>query len=175
MTDADTVRASNERIAASILESEIVDLWRTGTDTCEIAGLFEPTSDNRLIKESRVYRILNDWLDRRYSNAPAYARPKRCAPFLRGGGMTDAPELDFCMTPEQRRKVFRSRAKPPGLHAAVPGSGPLGETCGTCRHLARKRMSKTYLKCELARAYWTGGAGSDVKSRDPSCSKWEAQ
>lgn len=59
-------------------------------------------------------------------------------------------------------------------HAARPGSGPKGETCGTCQHIARKRMSKTYIKCALAKATWTGGGGSDVRVMDPACSKWEA-
>jgi hypothetical protein len=35
-------------------------------------------------------------------------------------------------------------------------------------------MAKTYLKCELMKAYWTGGAGSDIKARAPACRRWEA-
>lgn len=60
-----------------------------------------------------------------------------------------------------------------GLYAALPGSGPAGETCGSCRHLSGKRMSRRYYKCELTRARWTGGPGTDVKVRSPACAKWE--
>lgn len=76
------------------------------------------------------------------------------------------------LTPGQRKKISTRVKK--GGHAACPGSGPDGQTCGSCRHLARKRMSKTYLKCELMRAIWTGGGGTDVRARDPACKKWEA-
>lgn len=55
--------------------------------------------------------------------------------------------LDRCLTPEERS--------------------------GSCKHLARNRMTKTYLKCELNRARWTGGYGSDVRARDAACKKWE--
>lgn len=59
-------------------------------------------------------------------------------------------------------------------YAMTPGTGPAGETCKTCRHLARIRYSKTYLKCALIQAGWTHGPGTDVKARAPACGKWEA-
>jgi hypothetical protein len=58
-------------------------------------------------------------------------------------------------------------------HAALPGTGPAGETCKTCEHLVRKEMSGTYLKCGLMRAYWTGGQGTDVRLKDAACRRWE--
>jgi len=58
-------------------------------------------------------------------------------------------------------------------YAAYPGTGPKGETCGSCAHLYRKQMAKTYLKCELMSATWTGGHGTDVLSRSPACMKWQ--
>lgn len=60
-------------------------------------------------------------------------------------------------------------------YAALPGTGPAGETCGSCAHLYRNRMGKTYLKCVLMQAKWTGGHGTDVLARSLACSKWEAQ
>jgi hypothetical protein len=39
-------------------------------------------------------------------------------------------------------------------------------------HLVRNKMAKTYFKCALRRATWTGGAGTDVRVRDPACAKW---
>lgn len=59
-------------------------------------------------------------------------------------------------------------------YAASPGTGPKGETCGSCAHLYRKRMGKTYLKCDLMAAIWTGGHGTDVLSRSSACMKWES-
>ena len=58
-------------------------------------------------------------------------------------------------------------------YAADPGTGPAGETCGSCRHIGRIRLSKTYTKCNLGRANWTHGAGTDIRHKDPACSKWE--
>jgi hypothetical protein len=60
-------------------------------------------------------------------------------------------------------------------HAAVPGTGPAGETCGSCEHLVRKTMSKTYLKCGIMVAYWTGGEGTDVRAGDAACRRWMAR
>lgn len=62
-----------------------------------------------------------------------------------------------------------------GLYAATPGTGPDGETCGSCRHLVRKQLANIYRKCGLCRPWWTGGGATDVKARSPACSRWEAQ
>ena len=59
-------------------------------------------------------------------------------------------------------------------HAAQPGTGPAGETCKTCAHKASNRRAKTYWKCGLTRATWTGGSGSDIRLKDPACSFWQA-
>lgn len=77
------------------------------------------------------------------------------------------------LRPDERRKLLVGARASPGLYADTPGSGPENETCGTCANLSRKRMSKVYLKCELMRARWSGGPGTDVKARSPACSKWE--
>ena len=77
------------------------------------------------------------------------------------------------LSPEQRKKL-QDKPKKSG-HAAPPGTGPSGETCGSCKSLFRNRMQKTYLKCELMRAQWTGGAGTDIRARDAACKKWEAK
>lgn len=80
------------------------------------------------------------------------------------------------MTPSERKKMFADYAKAnkvKGLHADRPGSGPAGETCGTCANLVRKRMANVYRKCGLCRSKWTGGGATDVRARDAACSKWE--
>lgn len=77
------------------------------------------------------------------------------------------------LTPAQRRQLQRKPLK--RGHAGTPGKGPAGETCGSCRHLARNQQAKVYLKCSLAIARWTHGAGTDVRAHDPSCEQWERQ
>lgn len=58
-------------------------------------------------------------------------------------------------------------------YAAPPGTGPDGETCGSCAHIASKPMAKTYHKCGLMKRAWTGGSGSDVLVKSPACRLWE--
>lgn len=74
----------------------------------------------------------------------------------------------------------REPDKPRGKHyveprgyAAPPGTGPAGETCGTCQHARRIVMGKTFHKCALAKAKWTHGRKTDVLAGSPACSKWE--
>ena len=76
--------------------------------------------------------------------------------------------------PEHAAPEKPVRISKKGLYAALPGTGPKGETCGSCDNLASKRMSRTYHKCFLTRALWTGGGGTDVRVRSPACSKWKA-
>lgn len=82
-------------------------------------------------------------------------------------------KLDRALTPQERRLLFKTPTRGNVGHAAPPGTGPKGETCGSCKHLFRKRMAGTYLKCALMRAIWTGGGGTDVRARDEACQFWE--
>lgn len=59
-------------------------------------------------------------------------------------------------------------------YAAPPGTGPDGETCAGCKHHVVKRMARGYHKCGLAKHLWTGGTKSDIRTRSPACSMWEA-
>lgn len=79
------------------------------------------------------------------------------------------------MTPAQKRATGRAKRREPvpAGYAALPGSGPAGETCKSCRHLFRNRMAKTYLKCSLMQRYWTGGGKTDVRAGSPACKRWE--
>lgn len=62
-------------------------------------------------------------------------------------------------------------------HPCTPfplGTGPDGETCGSCRH--RRRVGhhdQTYQKCGLVQSSWTHGRGSDIKASWLACKKWE--
>lgn len=53
-----------------------------------------------------------------------------------------------------------------------PGTGPAGETCGSCKHSARVGHGG-HPKCELTRACWTHGPKTDIRMRWAACSKWE--
>ena len=77
---------------------------------------------------------------------------------------------------EARELLKRTKRKPtpPKGYAAPPGTGPVGETCKTCRHYALRHFSKTYRKCGLMMAHWTGGPGSDIRAGAPACRLWEA-
>ena len=82
-----------------------------------------------------------------------------------------APIVDL---PQQARK-YTSRSAWRGGYAAQPGSGPKGETCGTCHFRARVKLSKTYQKCLVVKHAWTGGPGSDIKCKMPACRHWQPQ
>ena len=61
-------------------------------------------------------------------------------------------------------------------HAGNPGRGPAGETCGSCQSYATNQYhGKAWRKCELARANWTHGPGSDIRKKDPACEFWTAR
>lgn len=80
----------------------------------------------------------------------------------------------FANLPEHAAPDKPVRVKAKGLYAALPGTGPVGETCRTCANLSAQQMSNRWYKCELTRPWWTGGVGTDVKARSPACSKWKA-
>jgi hypothetical protein len=75
------------------------------------------------------------------------------------------------MTPEKGRR----KDPVPWGYFAPPGTGPAGETCGSCEHSGRRgNVAGTYYKCALSRARWTGGRKSDILLRSPACSSWKA-
>lgn len=90
---------------------------------------------------------------------------------MRSPGIADLFNLDRAMTPQERKRL-RAGTTPKG-YAALPGSGPAGETCGSCEHLVRRRMARTYLKFGLMQRGWTRGSASDVQARSPACSRWQ--
>lgn len=62
-------------------------------------------------------------------------------------------------------------------YAAQPGTGPIGKQCADCAH--KRSMGnygcKQYIKCDLRRATWTNGQGTDILARSPACSKFKAK
>lgn len=65
----------------------------------------------------------------------------------------------------------RKGTRPKGF-AAPPGTGPAGETCGTCFHICHTGNAGKFKKCSLQRHRWTNGTGSDIRSKSPACSRW---
>lgn len=88
---------------------------------------------------------------------------------IRGNELT----LEMAEALMARAKSRRRKDPTPKGYAAVPGTGPSGETCRSCRHMAPQRFAKTYNKCGLMQSYWTGGRGTDVLARSPACRRWE--
>lgn len=74
---------------------------------------------------------------------------------------------------EEALRILKRKTPQPRGYAQPPGSGPKGETCKTCKHIARIRCSKTYIKCRLLEAGWTHGPGTDIKAKAPACRLWE--
>lgn len=72
-----------------------------------------------------------------------------------------------------KKKKGRGSTQPRG-YAAKPGTGPEGETCGSCRYKYARDLAKTYLKCLLTYAAWTGGGKTDIRASAPACAKWTA-
>lgn len=86
--------------------------------------------------------------------------------------MSTNEQSDLWGAPLGAFKAKRKDPKPRG-HVSPPGTGPAGETCGSCRHAVRFDYSKSFYKCALAKARWTCGRGTDVRARDAACSRWE--
>ncbi|UGA46629.1 hypothetical protein HU230_0011545 [Bradyrhizobium quebecense] len=87
--------------------------------------------------------------------------------------MTDTGQLTFTtlggetVTVKKRGKHY---IQPRG-YIQRPGTGPAGETCGTCEHITKSRH---FAKCELSRGRWTRGRGTDILVKAPACRRWEA-
>lgn len=71
--------------------------------------------------------------------------------------------------PSQAKK---RRDETPRGYAGTPGRGPAGHYCRDCRHLVRKHMAGTFLKCFLLRNIWTSGPKTDIRAKSPACENW---
>lgn len=80
--------------------------------------------------------------------------------------------------PGRRTPKIRRNARPrivPAGHADTPGSGPAGETCGSCTYMRDYSFKKTYHKCGARPGdVWKGGRATDIRPLDAACSKWAA-
>ena len=81
------------------------------------------------------------------------------------------------VTVEEARRLMKAKG---GVqkrgYAAPPGTGPAGQTCKTCRHYRSvDGGSKRFPKCDLMRASWTHGPGTDILAKAPACRLYEEQ
>jgi hypothetical protein len=88
----------------------------------------------------------------------------------------DAPAAQASVPVQMSLMAFSEGVQAPVKtrgHAMPSGTGPRGETCGSCASVRRRNGGgRNYTKCSLTMSKWTAGAGSDVRLRDPACSKW---
>ena len=75
------------------------------------------------------------------------------------------------VAPSKRRKDL--------AHAAPPGTGPEGETCGTCANVCAKEFARWakgktryrhYFKCRLCRC--SCGPATDIRLKHKACAFW---
>lgn len=78
--------------------------------------------------------------------------------------------------PGSRLRRIRRTGKAPIARdgwADKPGTGPEGETCGSCTYCEAFHYAKRYYKCSgRAGRHWQGGRATDIRPLDPACSKW---
>lgn len=75
----------------------------------------------------------------------------------------------------EAKRVLQAQAKRQASgYAAMPGTGPAGETCKSCRHRVARQYAKAYWKCRLMAAAWTHGRSTDIRLKSPACRRWEA-
>lgn len=67
----------------------------------------------------------------------------------------------------------RKPTEPKG-YAAFPGTGPEGKTCRDCqhKHTMSNTGNKSWIKCDLMRAAWTHGPGTDIRAGSPACRRF---
>lgn len=62
----------------------------------------------------------------------------------------------------------------PAGYADLPGTGPEGKQCRDCAFdLAHSSGKKSWHKCELMRAVWTGSRRTDILAKSPACRKFK--
>ena len=94
-----------------------------------------------------------------------------------GGGPAKAAAAPSQMALMVLPEVVSRSLKQPKIqgYAALPGTGPDGETCGTCVSLTVRALTKRYHKCLKTIDRWTAGRGSDVRVKDRACRVWSAK
>jgi len=70
-------------------------------------------------------------------------------------------------------KVMPRGEKPAG-YAGQPGSGPAGQTCGTCAFCRYRLINeRRYYKCQRMSAIWSRNSTTDIRAQSPACNRFE--
>ena len=76
---------------------------------------------------------------------------------------------------KRQKKVDRYKGRK-NAHPYPPGTGPEGETCGTCAKCCKiEYHDKIYYKCAYMKHAWTHGLGTDLRLKDEACFLWKEQ
>jgi len=78
----------------------------------------------------------------------------------------------YPMDDDGRKRAAWYYNKNSKAYPAQPGTGPEGETCGSCEHHHVRVFANRYHKCILMRDHWTAGDASDIRVRSPACLEW---
>lgn len=83
--------------------------------------------------------------------------------------------LQLPTSEELRNDAKRYVTNPKARASNLPG--PEGMNCRDCRHSYASRSSpvKNYYKCAIAQRAATRGSGTDIRLKDPACSRFEAE
>lgn len=89
--------------------------------------------------------------------------------------MTPGPDQGGIFGGNGPPRRYRGTPQPsPAGYAAPPGTGPEGETCGSCGHCVfRMFRGRRFYKCENAARKWDRTRASDVLLHSPSCAQWK--
>ncbi len=89
------------------------------------------------------------------------------------GNPVERPPSSPSMSPEERRRLRERTTNPKARASGLPG--PSGEKCKTCIHAKANTMRsrKRFYKCAIAQRKATGGPGTDIRLKDPACSRHE--
>jgi hypothetical protein len=116
------------------------------------------------IRDNRLYRQTHATFDAFCQERWTISRAATC---IDKGWLFAHPEFELAV------KVYETTHPYDRAHPYRPGSGPKGQTCGTCAKLCTHRANKTHFKCRVLMKSWTAGLGTDVRKKDPACLCWE--
>lgn len=72
-------------------------------------------------------------------------------------------------------RAMKTSTVPAQGYAAAPGTGPSGQTCGTCEHCwLQEGQQRSWYKCRLMRHCWSNSRTTDILVSSPACSRFEA-
>ncbi len=79
----------------------------------------------------------------------------------------------FWLVPTDQGDFFGGGKKLSRGYAGHPGTGPDGETCGSCTHVRlQSNTVRRYYKCGIGNI--TRGPGTDIRLKTAACEFWKS-